>query len=245
MTSPTAPRPKVRPLDLPYGAKLSVVPGLGTFALQGVGNTRFSTATFVHFRREGAPERERGVMRWRIAVDDDGRVEWRLAGRDAAGPQLRGRIDGPAETSFDPEVVEAALRLLDAMPARDPVGYAFQLHSAAEMEVLEHDRRVKEEKDRIAAVSGALHSPKAQDARPDELQRRIDRAHRTLADLALSDARVAALRGLVRAIDGWCRTGGGRTPIADVVGLALDDGFPLRNAPSVGSIASTTATPTP
>lgn len=239
MTSPTVPRPKARPLDLPYGAKRAVVPGLGTFALQGVGDTRFSTATFVHFRREGAPEREPGVMRWRIAVDDEGRIEWRPAGRDAAGPQLRGRTGGSADTSFDPEVVAAALRLLDAMPARDPVGYAFQLHSAAEMEVLEHDRRVKEEKDRIVTVSAALRSPKAQDARRDELQRRIDRAHRALAALAMSDARIAALRGLVRAIDGWCRKGGDGTPIRRVAEDALDRGFaPVRAALDAAAAAS-------
>lgn len=100
-----------------------VVPHLGTFHGQSVGNTAHTTGYDVSFHREGEERAENGLLRFLCRIEGNA-IVWRYAENDNRLPK-----SWPT-----PAVMAHALIYAESLRTRDPVGFMFQVMGAAEME---------------------------------------------------------------------------------------------------------------
>lgn len=185
------------PRELPYVQKnmLEVVPGLGTLAMESVGNTAHTTGVFIYIQNEGDAFPIPGIIGFHLTITDEFEFEWHCDGV---------RNKWRAEPPFTDSHTAAAVEIITTYAQRDPISFMFHSLSAAEMEITTH-RRAKEgfESQRKICLdmrSGILKSPRG----AEWVEKRLAWALNGLDTFARDTApRVERLEGLVKSIRSW------------------------------------------
>ena len=176
-----------------------IVPGLGAFALQGVGSTARSYGYHASFQPDGADEPVRGYIPLRCRIDDDMKLVWYV--RDGNGSY------GTNPDLFPREALDRMLTILGELPERDPVGVVFNVLDEIRAEKRTYDLEVER-------LQGRTKSPKLDAAA--ELARL--EAYRSL-----KANRLERLASIETDIKRWCNTAGTKSlPLSELLPAAAE-----------------------
>ena len=204
-------------LPFVHKKQIAEVPGLGTFVLQGVGSTAYSTGLFVYFHREGEEEALRGHLDYKATVDEDFRLDWK---RGIALPSYRQTT--AEEEGWTPDVIAAADPIVRNLANADAVVWMFQFCGAIGMEFDPWERRRRQDEFALRDYREMKDGKRRlrDNTTPEGLDRLIAGYERDLRRSDEKMGRMAGLKAVRTTISAWIdegRNGGERRPATEMM----------------------------
>lgn len=175
------------------------VPGLGRFALQGVGSTARSYGYHASFQADGADEPVRSFISLRCRIDEDMKLVWYV--RDGNGSY------GSHPELFPRAALDRMFKILDELPERDTVGLVFNVLDEIRAEIRAYHLDLER-------LQMRTKSPKL-DAATEHARLEAFKSSRT--------HRLERLASIESAIRRWCNTSGPKSlPFPELLASTME-----------------------
>lgn len=191
-------------------------PGVGTFAAEIVGTTRYTTGVYIYSQAEGADEARSGAMAYQLVITEDFKIDWVFTGSAQAWPKQE-----PQPDAFS----DAGLAFVRKLEATDENAWMFLVMGRIEMFL----DAARSERDKL--TRSVDHLSQITDGRPlkpgtrpvEELQASLQMNREKLTEFEERvGPREARLADTLVVIRKWCHGKHPKTSIAALIRESLE-----------------------